>query len=284
MRVFRKRKGRSFAGNVALALFLSLMALMFLFPVIFMINNAFKPMHELFKYPPDIFVRNPTLANYYDLGVVFAESLVPLTRYLFNTGFIVIIGTLGQILIASMAAFPLAKYKFKGNAFISQLIVMALMFSAAVTAVPNYVIISKLLLIDTYWAVILPAFSSTLGLYLMKNFMSQVPSSLLESANIDGANEFITLWRVVMPAVKPAWITLFILSFQTMWGATGGTFIYKENLKPLSYALQQIGSTGIARQGVFAATSVIMFVIPVLTYVIMQSQVLETMTTSGMKE
>ncbi len=279
-----KRSTRSIGGNILLILFLVLLALMFLFPVIFMFNNAFKPLHELLKFPPDIFVRNPTLDNFLDLGELFANSLVPFSRYMFNTFFIVIVGTVGQIVIASMAAYPLAKYDFAGNELVSRLIVMSLMFSAAVTAVPNYIIISKMLLIDSYWAIILPAFSSTLGLYLMKNFMAQVPSSLIEAANIDGAGEFGTLWRVVMPSVKPAWITFFILSFQSMWGVTGGTFIYDESLKTLSYALGQIASTGIARQGVMAAVSLVMFLIPVVIFIFIQSNVIETMTMSGMKE
>jgi putative chitobiose transport system permease protein len=279
-----KRSNRSVGGNIVLILFLTLLALVFLFPVIFMINNAFKPLHELLKFPPDIFVRTPTLENFMDMGELFANSLVPFSRYLFNTFFIVIVGTFGQIIFASMAAYPLAKYEFSGNRLINSLIVMSLMFSGAVTSVPNYYIISKLGLIDSYWAIILPACSSTLGLYLMINFMEQVPSSLIESASIDGANEFTTLWRIVMPAVKPAWITLFILSFQSMWGITGGTFIYKEKLKTLSYALGQIASVGISRQGVMAAVSLIMFIIPVGIFVFMQSNVIETMTTSGMKE
>ena len=158
------------------------------------------------------------------------------------------------------------------------------MVSSAVTAVPNYIILSRLGLIDSYWAIILPAYSSTLGLYLMKNFMEQIPSSLIESASLDGANEFVTLWRVVMPMVKPAWITLFIISFQTMWGITGGTYIYKEELKPLSYTLLQIASSGIARQGVMAAVSIIMFLIPTVIFIFMQSNVMQTMTTSGMKD
>jgi ABC-type glycerol-3-phosphate transport system permease component len=280
----RKKGARSFAGNVTLFLFLLFMALLFLFPVIFMANNAFKPLSEQLKFPPDIFVRTPTLDNFMDLGEIFANSLVPFSRHLFNTIFIVVVGTLGQVAFASMAAYPLAKVDFAGDNFLNKLIVLSLMFSTAVTTVPNYVIMSRLGLIDTYFALILPAFSSSLGLYLMKNFMSQVPSSLIEAANIDGASEFATLWRVVMPAVKPAWITLFILSFQSMWGLTGNTYVYKESLKPVSYALQQIASGGIARQGVFAAVSLIMFLIPIAIYIFMQSNVLETMSTSGMKD
>ena len=281
----KKRGGRSFAGNMGLFLFLALMAGVFLFPIIFMVNNAFKPLDELLRFPPYIFVRNPTLENFYSVGSMFNTTLVPFSRYLFNTGLIVMAGTLGQILFASMAAFPLAKFDFAGDSFFSNLIVVALMFSAAVTAVPNYLIMSSLGLIDTYLAVILPAFGSTLGLYLMKQFMSQVPSSLIEAAQIDGASEFRCLFKVVMPAVKPAIITVFIFSFQMMWAMSGGQVIYTEALKPLSAALNQIATTAsVARMGETTVVALIMFIIPVVLFIIVQSQVLETMTASGMKE
>ncbi|MDR1663538.1 MAG: carbohydrate ABC transporter permease [Clostridiales bacterium] len=282
--ITRKRGARSFGGNVTLFIFLTFMALLYLFPVIFMANNAFKPLSEQLKFPPDIFVNTPTLENFMDLGELFSNSLVPFSRHLFNTLFVVAVGTAGQVVFASMAAYPLAKFDFAGNEFLSKIIVLSLMFTTAVTSVPNYVIMSRLGLVDTYLALILPAFSSSLGLYLMKNFMTQVPSSLIEAAHIDGASEMLTLWGVVMPAVKPAWITLLIFSFQSMWGVTGNIFIYKESLKPISYALQQIASVGIARQGVTAAVSLIMFLIPITLYIFMQSNVLETMSTSGMKD
>lgn len=278
------RSNRSVWGNILLVLFLIFMAFLFLFPVIFMANNAFKPLHELLKFPPDIIVKTPTLNNFLELRVIFQDSVIPLSRYIFNTIFILVVGTAGQIILASMAAYPLAKYRFFGSEMISRIIVLSLMFSPVVTAVPNYVIMSKLGLIDTYWAIILPAFAATLGLYLMKNFMEQIPSSLIEAASIDGANEFVIFWRVMMPLVKPAWVTLFIVSFQTMWGVTGDMYIYKENLKTFSYALGQIARVGIARQGVMAAVSLIMFLIPTITFIIVQSNVIETMTTSGLKE
>ena len=285
-RFFKKKQGgRSFAGNVILGLAMMLFAVIFLTPLVLLINNAFKPLHELLRIPPTIWVRDFTLENFFAMGNMFSNSLVPFWRYLFNSVFIVGLGTLGQILLASMAAYPLAKFEFFGEKFLNSLIVIALMFSPAVTAVHNFLIMANLGIIDTYWAIIVPAFASTLGLFLMRNFMSQVPSSLIEASQIDGSSEFRTLWRVVMPAVKPAWITLFILSFQGMWVTTGAGVIFTESLKPLPAALAQIASgISIARMGEVMAISLIMFLIPVVIFIIMQSNVLETMTTSGMKE
>ena len=268
------RSNRSMAGSVALLLFLFLLALLMLFPVVFMVSNAFKPINELFIFPPRLFVIQPTLDN----------SLVPFSRYLFNTLFIVVLGSVGHILLSCMAAFPLAKFKFPGCKTLNTIILMSLMFSSAVTAVPNYVMMSYLHLVDTYWSVILPAFAMSLGLFLMKNFMEQVPTALIDAASIDGASYFGMLWRVVMPAVKPAWITLFIVSFQSLWGATGGNFIYTENIKPLPAMLSQLSGSGVARSGVVAAISLLMFIVPVILFMISQSNVLETMATSGIKE
>jgi len=285
-KLFRsKRVGRSFVGNFGLIIILALMALIFLFPVVFMINRAFMPLPELMRVPPFIFVRNPTIDNFRSVAAFFNTTLVPFSRYMFNTLFIVLLGTIGQVIFASMAAYPLSKFEFFGNKFLSSLIVVALMFSPAVTAVPNFLIMNWLGLLDSYFAVILPAFGSTLGLYLMIKFMSVLPSSLIEAAQIDGASEFKTLRTVVMPSVKPAWITVFILSFQTLWGASGGAFIYTEALKPLAAALNQIATTAtIARAGETMVVSLLMFLVPVTIFIFVQSQVIETMTTSGMKE
>lgn len=278
------KANRSVGGTIGLLLFIGIFAAFSLFPVIFMVGNALKPMSELFKYPPAIWPTNPTMNNFMDLFEYANSSLVPFTRYLFNTGVIVIIGCIGHIILSAMAAYPLAKFKFKGNKLLSDLVVYALMFSQAVTAVPNYIVMSYLGLIDTVWAVILPATASTLGLYLLKNFMTMLPDSLIEAARIDGASNMRCLWKVVMPVVKPAWITVFIFSFQGLWGNTGGSFIYSENLKPLSYMLTQIASAGISRTGLVAAASLLMFLIPVIIFCISQSNVMETMATSGMKD
>jgi ABC-type glycerol-3-phosphate transport system permease component len=159
------------------------------------------------------------------------------------------------------------------------------MFAPEVTAIPNYLTISFLGWIDSYSAVIVPAWASSLGLFLMKQFMDQmVPDSLLEAARIDGASEFVVFWQVAMPTVRPAWLTLIILSFQSLWGNTGSSFIYSENLKTLPYALNQIVSGGIARAGVGAAVALVMMFVPITVFVINQRSVVQTMGTSGLKE
>ncbi|MBU3810316.1 MAG: carbohydrate ABC transporter permease [Candidatus Niameybacter stercoravium] len=278
------RRNRSIGGDLGLMILLGAFALFSAYPLVYAINNAFKPLSEIFLFPPKLFVQNPTFDNFFDLSTIIGNSWVPFSRYMFNTLFITILGTGGTVLLGTMAAYPLAKYNFPGSKVMSNIIVYALMFNSTVTAIPNYIIMSKMGLVNSYWAVILPVIGSTLGLYLMKNFIVQIPMALVESAKIDGATEFRVFWSVIIPLCKPAWITLCILSFQTLWGATGGTFIYSENLKPISYALSQVVGGGIARTGVASAVSLIMMIVPVTVFVISQSNVIETMASSGMKD
>lgn len=279
-----KHTNRSVSGSMALLIFLTAFALVSMFPVVFMVSNAFKPINELFIYPPRLFVIQPTVSNFSELFAIMADSLVPFARYLFNTLFIVLMGCVGHIVLSSMAAFPLAKFRFPGSEFMSRIIVYSLMFTSSVTAVPTYMIMSRLHLVDTYWAVIFPAFSLPLGLFLMKNFMEQVPTALIDAASIDGSSYFGMLWRIIMPAVKPAWITLFIVCFQGLWGNSAGNFIYTESRKPLAAMLQNLSGSGVARTGVVAASSLFMFMVPLAAFIISQSNVMETMATSGIKE
>ncbi len=282
----RKRLSRSRWGDFFLMLILLSFALFSAYPLVFTISNAFKPLDEIFVFPPKLFVRNPTFDNFTDLVNLMSNSWVPFTRYFFNTFLITFVGTIGHVIIASMAAYPLAKYKFPGSVVFMTLVIYSLMFAPAVTATPNYIIMSWIGLIDNPLAIILPAFSFSLGLYLMKQFMTTIPMELIEAAKIDGASEFKIFWKVVMPNVKPAWLTLIILLFQRLWTTDGGTFLYSEELKPVSYALRQIAATGtasVARQGTIAAIALIMLIVPVTIFILSQSRIIDTMTHSGMK-
>lgn len=279
----RKRVSRSLGGDICLFLILALFGAFSAYPLIYSICSAFKPLSELFIFPPKLFFVHPTLDNFSDLSALLEDSWVPFSRYFFNTIWITLAGTAGHVIIASMAAYPLAKYKFPGSKVIFGLVVYSLMFAAQVTATPRYIIFSGLGLVDTQLAIIIPAFAYSLGLYLMKQFMSDIPMELIESAKIDGANEFQIYWSIVMPMVKPAWLTLIILLFQQLWNNDGGTYIYTESLKPLSYALHQIVAGGVARQGTSAAVMLIMMIVPITVFILSQSQIIETMAHSGMK-
>lgn len=279
-----KKINRSLGGNMAMFGFLAIVGAFMALPLVYAINNAFKPLDEIFLFPPRLFVRNPTMDNFSDLFRLLGDSWVPFSRYIFNTVFITGMGIVGHVLLASAAAYPLAKHKFPGRGPMFQVVVLSLMFTPAVTAIPNYMIMSWLGLVNTYWAIIIPAFAYSLGLYLMKQFMEQIPDALLEAAKIDGASEYRIFWSIVMPNVKPAWMTLIILLFQMLWGADNSSFIYSEELKSLNYAANQIVLGGIARAGVGAAVALLLMSVPITVFIFSQSQIIETMATSGMKE
>ena len=283
-RIPRARVNRSLSGTLLLFMLLAVMGAFMALPLVYAVNHAFKPLDEIFLFPPTLFVRNPTLTNFSDLVNLLGDSWVPFWRYIFNTVFITGMGVVGHVTLASLAAYPLAKHRCPGRGFIFTIIVLSLMFTPAVTAIPNYMIMSWIGLIDTYWAIIVPAFAFPLGLYLMKQFMEQIPDAILEAAKIDGAGEYRIFWKIVMPNVKPAWMTLIILIFQQLWGNDGGNFIYSEQLKTLNYVASQILQGGAARAGVGAAAALIIMSVPILIFIFSQSKIIETMASSGMKD
>ena len=280
----RRKPNRSVWGDIFLYLFLLLVAVVMVFPIVYAVSSALKPLDELFKFPPRILAQNPTLDNFSDLFVTMGKSWVTFSRYLFNTVFITFVGTFGHLIVASMGAFVLAKYDFPGGAGFFKLVTVAMMFTGYVTQIPNYLILNALGWIDTYWAIVIPAFASPMGLFLMKQFMEGLPTSLIEAAKIDGANEWKVFAGIVMPNVKPAWMTLIIFSVQGLWNNKAATFIYSEAKKTLVYAMQQIQSGGIARTGQGAAVLVVLMVVPIAIFIFSESQILETMASSGLKD
>ncbi len=276
---------RSAGGDTAINFMLLLLGMLMFLPMYYQFINSFKPLDELFIYPPKFYVVNPTFDNYKDLFTLLSDSLVPFSRYVFNTVFISVVGTFGNLVLSSLCAYALSKMKFPGREFMFGLIVKSLMISSTVGGVVNYIIISKLGLMDTYWALIIPAWGSTLGLYLMKQFMeSNITDAVLESARLDGATELQTFWFIAMPMVKPAWLTLIVYSFQGLWKMGENQFIQSEQYKSLVCAMNQLLTAGVARTGATAASAVILNLVPIIVFVISQSKIIETMGSSGMKD
>ncbi len=276
---------RSAGGDAGITLVLTLMGAFMFLPMLYAIGQSLKPLDELFMFPPRFLPRRPTLANYSDLFTLMTDSWVPFSRYIFNTVFITASGTAGNLFLGSMAAYALAKLKFPGRNWMFQVIVMSLMFHSTVNQVTHFILLSAFHWVDTYLSVIVPAMASTLGLYLMKQFMeSSVPDTVLESARLDGASELRTFWVIAMPMVKPAWLTLIIESFKNLWNMGASIYIHSEQLKTFNYAIQQIVAGGIARSGAGAAAVVVMMAVPIIVFVISQSKIIETMGASGMKD
>lgn len=284
-KIKRRSFNRSVGGDVGINLLLIIFGLFMFLPMVYAISQSLKPLDELWMFPPRFLVKNPSLKNFQELFRLMSESWVPFSRYIFNTALVAVGGTFGHLLFASLAAYAMTKINFPGRKGMFQLVYYSLMFHATVTSLSNFIIMSALGWIDTYWSLIVPAFGSTLGFYLMRQFMeSTVPDEVLESARLDGAKEFTIYWRIVMPMVKPAWLTLIVYSFQGLWNTGTSVYIYSEELKTFNYAIQQILAGGIVRSGASAAATVIMMLVPVTVFVVTQSNIIETMASSGMKD
>ena len=278
------RAGRKIGGTIAIFLFLLILGLFMTLPIWLMIVNSLKPVNEMFIFPPKWYTLNPTLDNFKDTYRVLGQMWVPFSRYVFNSVFVTLSVTVLQCVFASMAAFCLAKVNFPGNKIINAVIVLALLYNSNVIYLMQYIVMAKLHMIDTMSALIFPAVASAMGLYLMRQSMASVPDAMIEAAKVDGASLFTICWRIVIPNQKPALMTMAIFAFQGAWNITGGSVIYDESLKTLPTVIQQAASAGISRQGVTMAAAVILFLPPVVFFILAQSQVMETMAHSGIKD
>ena len=281
-----KRFTRSRAGNVVYFSFLFLMGLFSMLPLVYCICTAFKPLDELLIFPPRFFVSRPTLANFTVLPTLLEKMRIPFSRYMFNSIFISIVSTFLNIFVSSMAAFTLSKSKLKFRNAFFWIVQFSLLYNGTTLGVPQYLIFSKLGIIDTYWVYILPVIPSSMGAFLIKQYVdSGVPDTIMEAARIDGANVFVIYWRIIMPMIKPAWMTQLLFSFQGIWSITptAGT-VFSENLKTLPYVMGSVSAGGTARSGAAMACTVLLMLPPILVYFVSQSNVLETMGSAGIKE
>ena len=284
----RKHKvvlSRSVGGDAGITVVLFILGVFMFLPMYYTVIQSFKPLDELWMFPPRFIVMRPTTKNYTDLFTLMDSSVVPFTRYMFNTIFTSVAGTFGTLFIGSLAAYAMAKIPFPGHRPMFKAVRTSLLFHSTVTAITSFILMSAFRLVDTYWAIIIPAWGSTLGLYLMKQFMeTHVHDSILESSRLDGAGELKTFWVIAMPMVKPGWLTLIVYSFQGLWNQGASMYIHSEDLKSLNYAIGQITAGGIKRAGASAAATVIMMLVPIAVFVVTQSNIIETMGSSGMKD
>ncbi len=279
-----KRFTRSRAGNFFYTLFLILFGLFSILPMIYSIVTSLKPLDELLVFPPRFFVIRPTIANYTILPSLLDNLSVPLSRYVFNSIFISVITTVLHVVVASMGAFVLSKSNIRGKKIIFSIVQFSLLYNAYTLAIPRYLIYSYMGMIDTFWVYILPAIPSSMGVFLMKQYMdAAVPNALIEAARIDGAGIWRTFWQLVMPIVRPGWLTLTLFSFRDMWTIQPAGTIFSEELKLLPAAASTIAGGGLTRQGSAMAVTVIMMIPPILVYMVSQGSVRKTMSSSGIK-
>ena len=276
---------RSTAGNIMYFSILVLAGAFSVLPLIYCVVTSFKPLDELLIFPPQFFVKRPTLSNYMVLPSLLNKLQVPMARYLFNSLFVALASTFLHIIAASLAAFAFSKSKLKYRRILFLLVQVMLLYNSYTLAVPQYLIFSKLNIIDTYWVYILPAIPSAMGCFLMKQFIDVgVPNAVLEAARIDGASVFRIYWQIIMPMVKPAWMTLLLFSFRDMWSIVPSGTIFSEELKTLPQVVSTVTAGGIARTGSSMALTVLLMIPPIIVFMISQGNVIETMGSSGIKE
>lgn len=269
-------------------LFLVPFSLLMLLPILFIFNHAFKPLSELFAYPPSFFVKQPTLDNFIELARIISASGIPFTRYLLNSLIVTGSGVFLAILFTSLSAYGLSKLKFKGMKVLFEINTLALMFVPVAVQIPKYLVVAQTGLIDTYLAHILPIITLPVAMFLIKQFIDQIPNELIESAKVDGASEMEIFLHIIVPMIAPPIATVGILAFQIIWNdtSTSTLFINDESLRTLAFFFSTVtnsqGNT-IAGQGMAAAASLIMFLPNLILFIFLQSKVMNTMAHSGIK-
>ena len=283
-KVRRKLKKVTFGWVVVYVLMISL-AIVTSLPLVYMVVTAFKPLEELLRFPPQFFVRRPVLTNFSDLFTTLDSQTVPFTRYLFNSVFTTVVTVVLTLIICSMGAYAIEKVRMKGSRLFSNLIVSALMFSPPAAQIPIYMIVARTGMMNTYWALIIPSLATPMYFFLIKQFVSQLPEPLMESARLDGASEFRILFSIVVPSIKPALATVTVFAFIANWNNANGSVIYitDQAMKTLPYALNTITANGLARAGAAAAASLLITLPTILVYLVMQRQVMKTMMFAGIK-
>lgn len=275
------------SGWFVVYLLVILLVLFTSLPLVYLISTAFKPLNELFVFPPQFLVRNPTLKNFSDLMLSLSSSSVPFTRYAFNSLFVTVITVVCTVLVSTVGAYGLVKHHPPGSKAFFQVVIACLMFSPQVTQIPRYLIINGMGLVNHYSALILPGIAVAYNFFLVKQFVEQIPNELIEAARIDGAGEFRIYSKIIMPALAPVWSTLVVFSFVSNWNDYFSPLIYinKQAMRTLPLALNTIsgGGTSISRAGATAAATFLMTLPTVLVFTVAQKKIMETMVHSGLK-
>lgn len=279
-----KQVGKSWKDDIGIFIVLLLLGSFMLLPIYIAVVTSLKPVNEIFIMPPRLYAMDPTTDNFKDLFIVANNSWVPFSRNVFNSIFVTVVATVLHVVFACMAGFILSKCRFPGAKLINKIVVVSLLFTSQVTYIMQYMVMAKMGMINTYFALICPLIASSMGLYLMIQSIGQIPDAMIEAAKVDGAGLMRICWGIVIPNSKPALMTIIIFQFQAAWNSNGGSLVYDEALKTIPTVVQQIAAAGIARQGAIAASAVVLMIPPLAIFIAAQSNVMETMAHAGMKD
>lgn len=282
------RKRRFDPALLVIAAGLALFAALMVLPLVYIINQAFKPLHELLLFPPTFIVREPTLQNFVDLLGITASSSVPPLRYLLNSIIVTLLGTISMVVTGALCAYPLSKHRFPGRTLLFGTIMLSLLFATEVVAIPRYVVVQALHIMNTYWGHVLPMIALPVGVFLLKQFMDQVPDEVLEAAKIDGASELKIFIRIMLPLVSQAMATITIIAFQSAWGnmETSSLFMQEDSMRTLAFFVGTLTpglSNSVVRQGAAAAGALVLFLPSLLVFLLYQRKFIATMAQSGIK-
>jgi ABC-type glycerol-3-phosphate transport system permease component len=272
------------------------LSLFMVLPIVFIVSTAFKPLDELFAFPPRFLALRPTLRNFVDLfqKQQSGDALnIPMTRYLFNSLLVSGVVVFLTVLVSGMGGYALSKKRFRGRALLFEINTLALMFVPAAVSIPRYLIVARLGMVDTIFAHVLPLLAMPIGLFLVKQFIDQVPDSLIEAARIDGAGDWHIFRRIVVPAITPALATVAILAFQAVWNntETSSYYVDQDSMRTFAFYMSTVVQAGaaanaanpVAGQGMSAAGGLLLFIPNLVIFILMQSRVMNTMVHSGIK-
>lgn len=274
-------------SRVILYLFIIAMVAFTALPLWYMIVQSFKPLEEIFAYPPRFYVKNPTFSNFSELLTAISSSSVPFTRYFFNSLLVTVASTTLSIFVCSLATYAMTKMKLPFKNGIFNFIVAAMAFSAPASQVTTYIIVNGMGMMNTYWALIIPKIATAMYFFLMKQNMETIPDALIESARLDGCNNFGIYWKIIMPLSVPVISTVIVFAFVASWNDYYSPLIYinKDVLKTLPLALNMLqgGAGQVARAGAMAAATMLTTLPTIIVFTACQSKVTKTMAHSGIK-
>lgn len=260
---------------------LAVLSLVYLIPFFWMVITSLKSQVEIYHIPQTIFPKKLYFDNYRQ-----AVTRMPFLKYFWNTAVITVLCTAGVVISSSMVAYSMSKIKWKGSKYLFPIIVGTMMIPYQVTMIPLYIIFTKLHLVGTIVPLVLPAwFGSAYSIFLLRQFFKTIPDSLIESATIDGANEFTIYLKVLMPLCKPALTSVAILQFLGTWSDFMGPLLYlnNESQYTLSLGLQAFMQTHFVEWGPLMAASVIFTVPVILLFFFAQRYFIEGITVTGIK-
>ncbi|MCR5694617.1 MAG: carbohydrate ABC transporter permease [Clostridia bacterium] len=280
----KKAKKRRDIAPIVITIVLAFAGVISALPIVYLFVTALKPAEELFLYPPRFYVSNPTLKNFSDLVSITSNTMVPFTRYLFNTIIITALYMFALIVVGTMACYPLSKHRFPGSGPLFKLVTNALLIISGAATIPSYIIITGLHLDNTYLVYIIPGLANCTCMFLLKQFLDQVPYTIFEAGKIDGASEWQLYTKIALPLLRNAQATCVILTFPGIWGdaGTSTTYIYDEQLRTFAFFMSTLQG-GLARTGANAAAALIMTLPSIIVFVVSQSSVMDTMAHSGIK-